>query len=68
MSTLFPDPPPKPRRRTKPGKRAARQIDKAVAAMLKSQPSTEDIGELLDCIEDVCRRIEPLMNDNGTLP
>lgn len=68
MNTLFPESAPHRRRRHKPGRKAARQIEKAVTALLKAEPSTADIGEVLDCIDDICRRLEPRMNEHGTQP
>lgn len=51
---------PKPNRRTSPGKRAARQIEKSVVVMLGAEPTVDKVGIVPGCIDDGCRRLEPL--------
>ena len=56
------------KRRTNPGRLAERRLTKIVDQLLASDATCNEIGGVLDCIDDLCKRIERRQNEEGTQP
>ena len=65
MKTLFDaeDTAPRATRKVNHGKVAARKIDKAISALMRTNPPVEHVGEILDCFARHIPTLEARMHD-----